>query len=97
EIHGTHGKETEIRELSTRDCYHVPYRCVIAKDFDNLFIAGRCFSANHPALSAARNISYCMALGQSTGNAAAQLVKRGKTNVRDIDIAKLQDALRDVI
>lgn len=97
EIHGTHGKDTEIRELGTGDCYHVPYRSVIAKDFDNLFMAGRCFSANHPALSAARNISYCMALGQATGNAAAQLIERGKSDVRQIDIAKLQSVLRDII
>jgi len=97
EIHGTRGKGTEIRELGTDDCYHVPYRCVIARDFDNLFMAGRCFSADHPALSAARNISYCMALGQATGNAAAQLVKRGKSDAREIDIGMLQATLRNVI
>jgi hypothetical protein len=97
EIHGTRGKGTEIRELRTDDCYHVPYRCVIARDFDNLFMAGRCFSADHPALSAARNISYCMALGQATGNAAAQLIKRGAADVREIDIPMLQETLRDVI
>jgi hypothetical protein len=71
EIHGNRGKGTVIRELRTDDCYHVPYRAWIARDFDNLFMAGRCFCADHPALSAARNISYCMALGQATGNAAA--------------------------
>jgi hypothetical protein len=90
EIHGTDGKGTNIVELGG-GYYHVPYRSIIAKDFDNLYMAGRCFSANHAALSAARNIAYCMALGQAAGSAAAQLVRMGKNNVREIEIKALQN------
>jgi hypothetical protein len=97
EIHATDGHETDIQELKKDDHYNVPYRSIIAKDFDNLYMAGRCFSANHPALSAARNISYCMALGQAAGTAGAQLVKAGKQNVRDIDIKALQGQLTSII
>jgi hypothetical protein len=97
EIHSPHGEGTKIRELQTDDYYHVPYRSIIAKDFDNLFIAGRCFSANHPALSAARNITYCIALGQAAGTAAVQLVHSGKINVREINIKALQDQLVSLI
>jgi hypothetical protein len=96
EIHGTDGKGTNIVELGG-GYYHVPYRSIIAKDFDNLFIAGRCFSANHAALSAARNIAYCIALGQAAGSAAAQLVHRGKKNVREIEIKVLQKELSSII
>ena len=97
EIHSTTGRGTEIGEHFSEDHYNVPYRSVIAKDFDNLFMAGRCFSANHPALSAARNIAYCMALGESTGAAAAQLVHSGKSNVREIDIKALQEQLKPIL
>jgi hypothetical protein len=97
EIHAVDGKETDIRELRQGDCYHVPYRSIISKDFDNLFMAGRCFSASHPALSAARNISYCMALGQAAGNAAALLVRDGKKNTREVDIKALREKQRSVI
>jgi hypothetical protein len=97
EIHATDGKETLIRELRRDDHYQVPYRSIIARDFDNLFMAGRCFSASHPALSAARNISYCMALGQAAGSAGAQLIHSGKKNVREIDIRTLQAQLVSVI
>ncbi|MDR1900949.1 MAG: FAD-dependent oxidoreductase [Treponema sp.] len=97
EIHAVDGKETDIRELGKNDCYHVPYRSIIAKDFDNLFIAGRCFSSSHSALSAARNISYCMALGQAVGNAGALLIHAGKKNVREVDIKALQEKQRTVI
>ena len=97
EIHAADGQDTDIRELKKQDHYNVPYRSIIAKDFDNLFMAGRCFSANHPALSAARNISYCMALGQAAGTAGAQLVRRGQKNVREIDIKELQAQLQSII
>jgi hypothetical protein len=97
EIHAVDGKETDIRELRKGDCYHVPYRSIIAKDFDNLFMAGRCFSASHPAISAARNISYCMALGQAAGNAAALLVQGNKKNVREVDLKALRKKQCSVI
>ena len=94
EIHkGSDNDGLEIRELGDRDFYDVPYRCVTAYDFDNLFMAGRCFSATHEALSAARNIAYCCALGEACGTAAGQLVKAGKQNVRDADTAALRKAL----
>ena len=97
EIHGTNGKGTNIVELGKDNYYHVPYRSIIARDFDNLFMAGRCFSANHAALSAARNIAYCMALGQAAGSAASQLIHSGKKNVRNIDIKSLQKELVSII
>jgi hypothetical protein len=96
EIHSVDGKSTDIKELQG-GFYTVPYRSIIAKDFDNLYIAGRCFSASHTALSAARNIAYCMALGQAAGTAAAQLLHRNRDNVRDIDIKPLQKDLEPVI
>ncbi|TFH34271.1 MAG: FAD-dependent oxidoreductase [Dehalococcoidia bacterium] len=65
--------------------------------FDNLLMAGRCFSANLPGLHAARNITYCMALGQAAGTAGAQLSAEAMTDVPSIDIRKLQQKLRSVI
>jgi hypothetical protein len=97
EIHAADGGDTDIRELKKHDHYNVPYRSIIAKDLDNLFMAGRCFSANHPALSAARNISYCMALGQAAGTAGAQLVRQGKEKVREIDVKALQVQLQSIL
>jgi len=97
EIHAANGQGTKISEPGKNDFYQVPYRSIIVKDFDNLYVAGRCFSANHAALSAARNIAYCMALGQAVGSAAALLVRRGKKNVREIEIKTLQKELVSVM
>ena len=93
EIHKGAKNSLVLRELGDRDFYDVPYRSIISCDFDNFYMAGRCFSATHPALSAARNIAYCCALGQASGAAAAQLVRYGKSSVRDIDIKTLQKTL----
>ena len=97
EIHSTNGIGTDIRELDPSEFYHVPYRAIISRDFDNLFMAGRCFSANHAGLSAARNIAYCTALGQAAGTASAKLVSDDMENVRAIDIKWLQSELKAVL
>jgi len=97
EIHATNGTGTDIRKLDPSEFYHVPYRSIIAKGFKNMFMAGRCFSATHAALSAARNIAYCIALGEAAGAAAALLAKQGKSDVRDIDIAWLQEVMKRAI
>ncbi len=97
EIHSTKGTGTDIRELDPKDYYHVPYRSIIAKDFSNLFMAGRCFSATHAGLSAARNIAYCIALGEAAGAAGAYLSLHKKENVREIDIRWLQDVMKHAI
>jgi hypothetical protein len=97
EIHSSTGAGLRASRLGKDEFYHIPYRSIIARDFDNLFVAGRCFSASHPALSAARGIGCCMALGQAAGSAGAQLVKNQKSNVRDIDIHALREKLENIL
>ncbi len=64
--------------------YHIPYRSLIARDADNLLVAGRCFSADQLALSSARVMTTCAMMGQAAGVAAAwSAVQEGV--VRDID------------
>lgn len=95
ELHNGRKNSLVLRELDGIDAYDIPFRCLYAKEFNNLLMAGRCFSATHPALSAARNISYCCALGQAAGAAAAELTKNGKTDVRSVDIRFVQEICKD--
>jgi hypothetical protein len=97
EIHASGGFGLLGTSLGKDEYYHIPYRSITARDFDNLFIAGRCFSAGHPALSAARNIGCCIAMGQAAGSAGSQLALTGKTSVRGIDIRSLQEKLADIL
>lgn len=50
--------------------YHVPYRVLYAKDFDNLFIGGRCMSVTHQALGTVRVQATLGMAGEVTGMAA---------------------------
>lgn len=64
--------------------YHIPFRSLIARDADNLLMAGRCFSADQLALSSARIMTTCAMMGQAAGIAAAWSARRG-CRPRDVD------------
>ena len=97
ELHSGKANSLVLHEQDGMGTYNIPYRAIIAKDFKNLLMAGRCFSASHAALSAARNISYCCALGQAAGAAAAILSLEGKASVRELDVRKVQEITKDNI
>lgn len=72
--------------------YHIPYRSLIARDADNLLMAGRCFSADQLALSSARVMTTCAMMGQAAGIAAAWSAVRG-CSPRDINGIELRRQL----
>lgn len=83
-FHQTFKKMTEI-----------PYRCLYSKNIDNLFLAGRNFSASHIALSGTRLIAMGGLMGQAVGTAAAMCCKVG-TSPRGIYndyMSELQEVL----
>lgn len=57
--------------------YTIPYRCLYAKDVDNLFVAGRAVSASHVAFASLRVMGTCAVMGQAAGTAAALAAARG--------------------
>ncbi len=52
----------------------IPLGCLHARDFTNLFMAGRCLSATHGAQASIRVTGTCMATGEAAGKAAAQIL-----------------------
>lgn len=74
--------------------YQIPYRCLIARDGDNLLMAGRCFSADQLALSSARVSTTCAMMGQAAGIAAAECVKRG-CDPRQLDASEVRSAVEE--
>ncbi|MCY1718962.1 FAD-dependent oxidoreductase [Prolixibacteraceae bacterium Z1-6] len=50
--------------------YKIPYRCLYSKDIDNLFMAGRCFSATHVGLGSPRVMHTTTQMGVVVGYAA---------------------------
>lgn len=57
--------------------YGIPLRSLIARDVDNLMLAGRDVSATHVALGSIRVQATCALMGQGVGTAAALAVHRG--------------------
>ena len=55
--------------------YGIPLRSLIARDVDNLFLAGRCISVTRAALGTVRVMATTALMGQAVGTAAA--VARG--------------------
>ena len=74
--------------LHPGDWYGIPYRCLVAKDVDNLLMAGRCISVSHEALGSTRISPVSMALGQAAGIAAALCVS-GVTRPAQVDLDEL--------
>ncbi|WDH85302.1 FAD-dependent oxidoreductase [Paenibacillus urinalis] len=57
--------------------YGIPLRILIAKDIDNLLMAGRNVSVTHAALGTVRVMSTTAIMGQAAGTAAAVALRRG--------------------
>lgn len=73
-------------QLAPGDWYGIPYACLVARDLDNLLMAGRCISVTHEALGSTRVSPVSIALGQAAGVAAALSLRAAK---RPADIEAL--------
>ena len=77
-----------------RPVWQRPYRSLIPKETRNLLVAGRCFGYDQGITWDAREISTCMVTGQAAGVAASMAVN-SRCAAKDVDIARLQKALRE--
>lgn len=82
------GEETAWAYIPGNAAYHVPFRTLVPRGRDDLFVAGRCFSATHDAHASCRSMAQTMAMGQAVGTAAAMSL------ARELNIRTLQDRLR---
>ncbi len=78
------GKSTKYVHLSPGEFYQVPLRSLKPLGFDNLFVAGRCISADFDALASIRVMAPSMALGEAAGIGAAHLALEGDLKYQDI-------------
>ena len=76
--------------------YSIPYGCYVAKDFDNLMMAGRDISTTKLAMGSTRVMGTCAVGGQAVGTAAALAVKNGM-NPREFGISHIQDLRQQLL
>ena len=93
DIHSPDGAAMNHRYLKPGSWYSVPYRSLVAREVENLILAGRCISTTHEACAAIRVTPIVMAIGQAAGTAAAQSVKTGECANR-LDTGILRDNLK---
>ncbi len=68
---------TDYRKFPPGEWHDIPYGSLVVKGFDNLWVAGRCLSADFVAQSAVRIQPVCRAMGEAAGNAAALCAQFG--------------------
>ena len=81
-------------EPGSRGYNHIPYRIIVPRNIDNLFVPGRCASMSHEGQSSARVSGSCFIMGQAAGT-AADLALADNVAPRALDVAKLQGRLAD--
>ena len=54
------------------DYYEIPAETLVPAGLDNVWAAGRCFSAEHEALASARVVAQCLEMGFAAGRMAQQ-------------------------
>jgi hypothetical protein len=67
----TSSPRPEMTYFAEGDYYEIPLDCLRPAELDNVWVAGRCFSATTGAMTSARVIGTAMATGWAAGTAAA--------------------------
>jgi hypothetical protein len=73
--------------------FHVPYGIILPQKIENLLVAGRCVAGDKISHAATRQMMCCAVTGQGAGTAAAVSLKDNVT-CREVDISKVQKALK---
>lgn len=70
-----HSNKQNSSTLQTYSEYQLPLECLMSADIDNLFVAGRCLSADYMAQGALRVQSSCFSMGEGLAKYLADKIK----------------------
>lgn len=84
--------ETHWEYIPGTGIYGVPYGTLVPKGSQNVWVAGRCFSATHDAHASCRSMAQTMSMGASVGFAAVQSLKTD-TAANEIEVHVLRNTL----
>lgn len=92
DIHNPEGGGTHHLFFKAGEYYTIPYGSIVAKDCDNLLVAGRCISCDHETQASIRIMPICCSTGEAAGVAAALLSEKGGA-AKDLDVKQIQKIL----
>jgi hypothetical protein len=95
DIHNPQGGDAFMQNIPGSGYYHIPYRCIVARDKTNLLLGSRCISGTHEAHSSYRVMSGVSAIGQAAGTAASLAVSHGGGSVREVPASWIRYVLRN--
>ena len=72
---GVFSEKPGCNQWHSKGVYEIPYRALISKNIDNLFLAGRIISASHLAFGSSRVMMTCAHAAQAVGVAAVLGIK----------------------
>jgi hypothetical protein len=84
---------TALDKLKRGENYGIPYGILVPKGWTNLWVGGRCTSADIKVNGAIRDQPACSMLGQAAGTAAVQSIRTGQPAC-DLNTATLVETLR---
>ena len=76
------------------DCFGIPIDALFPKKLRNVMIACRGLGVSHIASAATRITKTMMSIGYASGLAAEQFVKNELTNMREVDVQKIQSDIK---
>jgi len=90
-----HDTATDYRwePFSDGHSYTIPFRALQSAELDNVLAIGRCIDADPIALSSARVMGPCIAMGVAAAH-AVHLVLQSQASLDRLDMRKLQERLR---
>lgn len=94
DIHNPEGSGTSHYYFNMGEWYTIPYRCMIPKKITNMLVSGRCISSTHEAQASYRIMPIVATLGEAAGTAIG-VAAADQTDVRNVDISKVQNILRE--
>lgn len=69
-----HSKDKDTSTLKKVQDYQIPIEALMSSDIDNLFVAGRCLSADFMAQGALRVQTSCFSMGEGVAKYIAQII-----------------------
>ena len=93
DIHGEGVAQVRI-PVANGGSYDIPWGCLLPKKLVNVYVAGRCLSADREGHGSARNMGNCLAMGHAVGAAAALSIAAGMKDIRELPVQKLREVIK---